>query len=258
MKWFFGINEASTAFDEYAAMIKVAVRTAGERTSLKPHCLYDGSPNQMTLWMESNGVRVLPVKSRFGGLLKEEAARKGNPEIERTGSGAFLRVEIVSLPDLGDRERVVYTDCDVMFEADPVEYLRSSPCDLFSVAPESDANNYLYMNSGVMLMNIGRLRNSFKAFTKFIEDQLSSLVTQAWDQTAYNLFYAGQWNRLPLEMNWKPYWGENDNAVVIHFHGPKPTKIKDFEDGLKFVRPELVNEGYFRFAKKWSGILASI
>lgn len=27
---------------------------------------------------------------------------------------------------------------------------------------------------------------------------------------------------LPIEYNWKPYWGINGNAKLIHFHGMKP------------------------------------
>ena len=28
---------------------------------------------------------------------------------------------------------------------------------------------------------------------------------------------------LPIEYNWKPYWGINDKAKLIHFHGMKPS-----------------------------------
>ncbi len=32
---------------------------------------------------------------------------------------------------------------------------------------------------------------------------------------------------LPNELNWKPYWAMNNNALIIHFHGPKPKKYAD-------------------------------
>ena len=43
------------------------------------------------------------------------------------------------------------------------------------------------------------------------------------DQGAYNEFYSGKFvvHRWPL-FNWKPYWGFNARAKLVHFHGPKP------------------------------------
>ena len=33
---------------------------------------------------------------------------------------------------------------------------------------------------------------------------------------------------LPDELNWKPYWGLNSNAEIVHFHGPKPSLVLEF------------------------------
>jgi hypothetical protein len=40
-----------------------------------------------------------------------------------------------------------------------------------------------------------------------------------------------RWSRLPLEMNWKPYWGWNPDASIVHFHGPKPQFIEAILSG---------------------------
>ena len=43
------------------------------------------------------------------------------------------------------------------------------------------------------------------------------------DQGAFNMFYAGQFEvRLWPSWNWKPYWGYQSDAKLLHFHGPKP------------------------------------
>lgn len=256
MKWFFGVNEESRNFGEYADMIKVAVATASRRTSLVPHILYDGRENDLTGWLRARGVKVLPVKSRFVPLLEKEAERRRNRDYYTIGAGAFLRVEIVSLKDVVEEgERVVYTDCDVMFEADPVPYLRSCACDIFAVAPECDRNNYAWANTGVMLMDVSALRKGFDDFVRFTSERIPAFVDEAWDQSAYVAYYSGRWNRLPLEMNWKPYWGTNPEAVVVHFHGPKPTRLARHEAGEPYHRPELLTDDYFKYARRWREVL---
>ena len=32
---------------------------------------------------------------------------------------------------------------------------------------------------------------------------------------------------LPPRFNWKPYWGMDKDAVIVHFHGPKPERCLD-------------------------------
>ncbi len=42
-----------------------------------------------------------------------------------------------------------------------------------------------------------------------------------YDQPVLNDFYRDRWERLPLALNWKPYWGHDPAAKILHFHGPK-------------------------------------
>ena len=43
------------------------------------------------------------------------------------------------------------------------------------------------------------------------------------DQGAYNGHYQGRFFvHLDARWNWKPYWGHNRAAALVHFHGPKP------------------------------------
>ena len=55
-----------------------------------------------------------------------------------------------------------------------------------------------------------------------IRAQLAVSVQSSFDQHAYREHYRGRWDQLPVEMNWKPYWGRNAAAQIVHFHGPKP------------------------------------
>src|SRR5882724_2005018 len=127
MHWFFALTEDSTAFRQYAEMIMVAVHTARKATSLEPHCIYDGNENDFTAWLAKRDVRIIPHRSFVREALEELGREKQNPHLAAALSGAFSRIE---LPEIVEREggsdRVLYTDCDVMF--------------LGEVAPELEEN----------------------------------------------------------------------------------------------------------------------
>lgn len=256
MKWFFGIADGSPLWDKFSDMIKVAVWTAKQRTTLEPHCLYDGAENDLTAWLRSQGVKIIPLRSRFYDLLKEEAILQKNALIFTAGRGVFLRIEISSLEGIfAEGEYALYTDCDVIFQKDPVPVLREMRCELFSAAPEFRIGDYSYLNSGVMLMNIGNLKKTLPEFTKFTESKFHELFGTSWDQVAYNGFYKDRWDRLGPQMNWKPYWGVNPEAIIVHFHGPKPTERSRYLNGEKDGFFYLAAEGFYEYASEWEALL---
>ncbi len=116
------------------------------------------------------------------------------------------------------------------------------------------------MNSGVMLMNIKNLQEKDVDFRKFILRNLETLVADAWDQTAYKLFYKGKlfgfrWDKLEPELNWKTYWGNYQKAKIIHFHGAKPFYRPHFNGAetpevLKPLLPLLTKE-YEELSDVW-------
>jgi len=90
-------------------------------------------------------------------------------------SGAFLRVELRGLMASSDgATRVLYTDCDVIFLGEVVPELEANPCEYFAVAPEGQQDDYVNMNTGVMLMNTERLRESLSEFREYIRQNLAS------------------------------------------------------------------------------------
>lgn len=262
MKWFFGLNEQSSVFEDYSKMLKVAVKTAQKFTSLEPHFLYDGEENSLTKWLTERNVRIIKRRSFLYSQLAEIAEKRNDRNYLTIGSGAFLRTEIpqVSLEENFDDEYVLYTDIDVMFQKDVTELEKLRP-KYFAVAPEFDRRKYKEMNSGVMLMNLKNLREVDEKFRRFMSDEIEMLVNNTWDQTAYRVyfktFYGGyKWSKLPIEFNWKTYWGKNDSAPIIHFHGPKPTQ-RDllFSDKcpkeIEVLRP-LADENYQYYCDEWN------
>ncbi|HSP45643.1 MAG TPA: hypothetical protein VLO30_06595 [Chthoniobacterales bacterium] len=259
MKWFFALTEDSTAFRQYAEMVMVAVHTARKSTSLEPHCIYDGNDNDFTGWLDKHDVQIIPHRSFVREALEELGRQKKNPHLAAALSGAFSRIE---LPEIVEREggvaRILYTDCDVMFLAEVVPELEENACRHFAVAPESVPDDYLNMNTGVMLMNTQRLRESLPAFRDYVSESLAALEAESWDEAAYRWFYRDEngplWDRLRPELNWKPYWGESAEARIIHFHGPKPFQRNYIDSHWPELKP-LTGGAYLAEVKRWTELL---
>ena len=260
MQWYFALTEDSTAFRQYAEMVMVAVHTARNETALQPHCLYDGNENEFTQWLRKHDVRIIRHRSFVREALEELGRQKGNPHLAAALSGAFSRIE---LPEIvretgGGNGRILYTDCDVLFLGDVVPELEANPCRCFAVAPESVLDDYLNMNTGVMLMNVERLRESLPNFRQYVAKNLAALEAESWDEAAYRWFYRDdkgpQWDRLRPELNWKPYWGENVAARIIHFHGPKPFQ-REYIDSHWPELKGLTGGAYLAEVERWARLL---
>lgn len=292
MKWFFALNEDAGNFEPIAQMIKVAVYSARRHTSLEPHFLYDGKSNHLTQWLETRGVTIIPCRSYLYPHLEDLARRGNKPHILTVGAGAFLRTEIPRLAQekgLSDTY-ILYTDCDVIFQNE-VSDLDGLQPKFFAVAPEGDRKDYTRINTGAMLMNLPALRAKEAVFRPFMLRHLDKLTAASWDQTAYEWFYnplmrrlleSGQsaanaeriyrglqrrglplrlgWQKLPSEFNWKPYWGQNPQARIIHFHGAKPFERDIMAPGktpehLQHLKASATG-AYFEMSELWDDLLA--
>lgn len=218
-KWYFCINERG--FKNSIEMIKVAVGSARKNTTLIPHCIYNGHDQGHIDALTQLGVNVIRHISTFSDELKT-----GYGDQYDTFSGHWLRVDI---PLIAKQENyVLYTDTDVMFLQEPV----NDRPELISGAPEFDKSNLTYFNSGVLVMNIPNLLNVRDEFIGQIKSRLTGdFRFPAHDQESFNRFFKGKFKNMAPEMNWKPFWGLNDNARIIHFHGPKPAHAHALSKG---------------------------
>ena len=80
-------------------------------------------------------------------------------------------------------------------------------------------------NSGVMLINVDSMYETYENFLDLTVKINHKSIHTAFDQGALNHYYVNRWDRLPIEYNWKPYWGFDENIQILHFHGPKPHHI---------------------------------
>lgn len=235
MKWYFALNAASIEIDKmYERCVEVAVLSALQHTNLHPHLLFDGQACPFVERLQRMGVTVVFHRTSLSDAIM--AAAPTDIAWQRIAHGAFLRIDIPQI-DLAS-EFVVYTDCDVMFQHD-TDFGQVRP-KLFAVAPEFTPGDYTNMNSGVMVMNLPGLRKVASKLDKFIRAGLPNFP--AYDQGALRQFFDGRYEPLPEHFNWKPYWGENPKAEIIHFHGPKPPHAREMLQG-KFARhPEVLRD----------------
>ena len=222
-KWYFAVN--GQGFERTLPLILAAVASARANTGLRPLCLYNGGEARHAHQLAAMGVEVVPHRSSL-----EPELRAAYGESFETFSGHWLRVDLPAIET--EDEFVLYTDVDVMFLAPP----RVEPPPLLAAAPEFEVGNTTYFNSGVMVLNLPRLREVQDEFTAAIRRRLGRRFRYpAHDQKSYNDFFGrGPLNRLkgraftpmsPL-LNWKPYWGVNPEASIVHFHGPKPRLVR--------------------------------
>lgn len=259
MKWFFALHEAAPQFDAYAAMAKVAVVSARHYApTLEPYFIYDGEENALTRWMVSHGVTLLPRRSRFYAQFAEHSATTGDPFALWYGPGTYLRAEVPSLCEqLGCLdETVLYTDCDILLKGDPTAAIPDLRGSFFAVAPESRPDDLEDVNAGIMAMNPRALRGMDEAFAAFILSDFDRCVRQT-DQYAYRTFFRHGWKGLPLTLNWKPYWGLNTEARIVHFHGPKPFLRPALAAGTAApIQVSLAGGAFPAYCAQWDEFLA--
>lgn len=251
MRWFFALNENSASFWDYANLLQVAVHTARRNTKLQPVCLYDGAENALTGWLKSVGVPVCYRRSFLHNWVVS---------LSSIARGAFLRFEIPEVcREMGwDDEFVLYTDCDVMFARDPAPLLAPLRPRFFCAAPEIDPENWAHFNSGVIWMNVRGFGAELPAVKETIRANLHDIVTRLFDQGTLQLHFGARAERLPRELNWKPYWGSNDAAVIWHFHGPKPAqKYAMLNRRAPDMIQRLGGDGYLAACRRWDDELCA-
>lgn len=233
-KWVFSLDQrAERWFDK---CIKAGVLSARKHTSLQPVCIFDGNPeSELMKWLKDNGVSVLPHEVEFKSELFSEKvmmANEGSPYNPSQASGAYLRIEAAKL--ISD-PYFLYTDCDVMFAADPSQYFVFPK--ILGASPEVVVQGKLFgetntFNSGVLIVNRAAFLEESEGLVQFCRrNNFYDKRHSSYDQSLLNRYFAGRWDRLVSYLNWRPSQGINADASIIHFHGPKPHRIGAILDG---------------------------
>jgi hypothetical protein len=248
-KWYFAanLNGLRHAFDQ----IEVAVKSAKSKTTLRPYCLIDDHEDLSEVasrlnWLEKSGVSLIRHRAEFFDIVRQHFG----PKVD-VFSGHWLRSDIPILET--EEEVVLYTDIDIMFRRD-IDFSRARP-PFLACSPEHRQDDFSYFNSGVMIMNIPALRDSRAMLMQVVKDRLDSRPPYD-DQATFNVAYRDTWTRLPNLWNWKPYWGFNADAAIVHFHGPKPGMVRRMFGGEVDIYPPEYGEIFHRNPEGYAKYMA--
>jgi hypothetical protein len=220
MKLFLSTN-SETAKTENIKLLEVSVKSAIKNTNFEIFVIFDGEKKDLNL---PDSINIIEHKHRCYDTFVSSGR-----DI-KTASSAFLRTEIPFLCDkLGfNDEYCLYTDYDVIFQKGDYTPLFNIKPKYFAACPEINQNNWTYVNTGVMLMNLKQFKIEDEKIINFINNNFGKGIFSSggWDQPILNYLYDKKFDKLPLEFNWKTYWGINKKSNIIHFHGPKPRLIE--------------------------------
>ena len=212
----------------YQDMLEVALKSAKNKTSLDLVVLYDGPEDHPYAKIIRESGAAL-IKHRFSKANSLPRAFSQDYLIRRHGRayeykklfGTFMRLDI---PEIEKEESVVlYSDFDVIFQKD-IELEQFKKDFTLLAAPEfsTDLSEFTYFNAGVLVLNISKVAPHFRNILDKIEKGIPN-ETGLFDQGYLNDELFGLHQLLPLQYNWKPYWGFNKDASIVHFHGLKPS-----------------------------------
>jgi hypothetical protein len=231
MKLFLATNSGTTKTNNIKLLEK-ACKSALKNTEFDIFVIFDGKKEELNL---PEKVNVIEHRHRCYETF-EKSPRNSGDGFMNIATGAFLRTEIPFLcKKLGiEDDYCLYTDYDVLFLGKDYSDLNDIKPKYFAACPEFNKNDWSYINTGVMLLNINHFFEQDKFIVDYINNNFDKL--DVWDQTMYNNLYKNKIDKLPIEYNWKPYWGISDNSKIVHFHGAKP---KSVEPEWRYNLPEI-------------------
>lgn len=203
--------------NEVGEMLKMSIASALENSGLCVKCLYCGSNERFINLLSSMGVEVILHKSRIEDAIINAHNTINFPLHAR---GAYLRYEI---SEIDSNEYSLYVDCDVFFVSKFV--LPKSLPTLVSGCKERGRDDEF--NSGVLLFNNINFKKSAHDFLSYAKARFGTWAVGV-DQRPFNDFYKGKLELLDDSYNWRPSFGVNDNASMIHFHGTKLEEVYGF------------------------------
>lgn len=237
MKCYFALSDDVSNNDVYYWMFVATLNSAKRNTTLDLHCLYDFRKTNVENIEDDRIYQLLKkyeVKIHLSTIdfeddllqvYTDEYLKKCNVTKSSLYS-RFLRFMIADVEN--DDEYILYADTDVLFLKDiTLDSFPSLPKTV-GVCPEfEDTYNYSNFNAGIMLINMESYKSAKKELYNYLKKKVRAKI-ECCDQGYLNELYQDNFEKLPNIYNWKPYWGINDAAKIVHLHGLKPRV--DFSD----------------------------
>mgnify|MGYP003289729704 CR=1 FL=1 len=252
LKCYFAFSNDIENNQVYVDMLSACLSSAKKNTTLDLHCLYDGEKsdklyNILSDYNVHTHICRIPFENFIYDLYSESYMNEkfGSIISEASLRSRFLRFLVSEIEK--EDEYVLYCDTDVIFLQDiTLADFPKLPKYVLG-APEFKKSDFSYFNAGVMLINVKEASKKYQDFLSMIKSKKYAQCFECCDQGYLNDLYKNEWEHLPLEYNWKPYWGKNVNAKIIHFHGVKPNSLVLSSIGWLQYLPEASYDGFYYY-----------
>jgi lipopolysaccharide biosynthesis glycosyltransferase len=221
INWFICLNDNST---EFITLAKKAICSA-EKFKINKFCVYSGNNTEFIDFLNKHNTKIIRTEFSLGKKLIEIFPEKKIEILLAT----YLRIdlpEIIKKDNLFKENYFLYTDCDIIFLKDPSTELNKLKPKYFCASSEFQKEKGAYFNAGVMWINLENMQKSAAEFKNFLLQ--TDFNSAKDDQSTLNTFYGSKYDFLDIKFNWKPYWGINNDAFILHFHGPKPNLARNY------------------------------
>lgn len=235
--WFTCIGESDRLYLDFEM---VALESASKNSpSLLPVVVVSGSPSEIPQWLHHMHDQCELILLNHNVSFAAEVIRFRPDRAHLLGP--YLRLDIPLIVDSivdhipskcsyqWNKEYVIYTDTDVMILKDVNPLVYRPP--ILSAGAESYKDRIA--NTGVQIINVPQWKQiiphllQYATLHKWTCESVEGSFDQALTLEYIKEHLQNKVSLLPNELNWKPYWAMNNNALIIHFHGPKPKKYAD-------------------------------
>ena len=234
--WVFTLSRSHDA--NYDLLMKAAVRSAREKTSLIPICMVHADEDRQSSrikWLMRQGVRIVYHRPLWDtdlldGLRASTSAEKKQSHLYADADmvlSTYFRLDIPIVPEIYQFEHVLYTDTDVYFRKD-ITNLQGVGWRLpDSIQMGYEAVDMYPLNAGIYLASTRFLRATHHSLIQRLikHKRISYAEFGPGDQGLLNMMYAQELKlRGPLDkaLNAKAYHAFSSSSAIVHFHGPKP------------------------------------
>lgn len=231
MKCYFALSDDVSNNDEYYYMFICTLESATQNTTLELHCLYDFKKtysnnieeDRIYLLLKKYNVQIHLISIDFEDSLFKVYSDDYLKEINVTKSSLYSRFLRFMITDVEqDDEYILYADTDLIFLKDITLNSFNKLPNTIGVCPEfKNTYRYTNFNAGVMLINLNSYKQAKEQLISLLNKRKKAKI-ECCDQGYLNTIYKKNFLKIPNTFNWKPYWGINDDAVIIHLHGLKP------------------------------------
>lgn len=235
MKCVFTITDANK---EYLELAKTLIMSAKLNSDTDFLCIYDGLENEFTSWLRKQNVPYYKWRVPFFNEIKEKYTGKRSFDF---CAGTYLRIEIPNVFDFyGIKEDyILFIDVDTLI-LDTIDLTDIKP-KCFAGPPDWNISIWSPVSTGVMLINVKNLKDEYKYLVEHLINNnfdFDYAGVGPCSQGAWNTYFKDRWEKLDPDYDWKPWWGFNPKAKIVHFSGPKPNEIEIILSGKRNKRDE--------------------